>query len=186
MTDKAPTTIYSRVFNGNSKRYFRGSRRIENTLLCYSHLSKTSRHGASTSAPWSFSIRTAAHMTTSGMARLERTVITIGTIDTLLVHPREVFRGAIIAGAAAIVLMHNHPSGELSPSEADIKGNTGFDSGGATAQNRRSRPRDRGKSKLLFFAGAGIFSVAPGYAEQPGRFLKIIEGSPLFLFLNSA
>lgn len=45
----------------------------------------------------------------------------IGTLDTILVHPREVFRAAVIAGAAAIVLMHNHPSGEPQPSEADIK-----------------------------------------------------------------
>lgn len=48
-------------------------------------------------------------------------LVTIGTMDTLLVHPREVFRGALIAGAAAIVMMHNHPSGEPTPSEADIK-----------------------------------------------------------------
>lgn len=48
-------------------------------------------------------------------------LLTMGTMDTLLVHPREVFRGAIIAGASAIVLMHNHPSGEPTPSEQDIK-----------------------------------------------------------------
>jgi DNA repair protein RadC len=48
-------------------------------------------------------------------------LVTIGTMDTLLVHPREVFRGAVIAGASAIVMMHNHPSGEATPSEADIK-----------------------------------------------------------------
>jgi len=48
-------------------------------------------------------------------------LITIGTMDTILVHPREVFRTAIIAAAAAIVMMHNHPSGETQPSEADIK-----------------------------------------------------------------
>jgi len=48
-------------------------------------------------------------------------LITIGTLDTLLVHPREVFRGAVIAAAGAIVLMHNHPSGDPTPSEADIK-----------------------------------------------------------------
>ena len=48
-------------------------------------------------------------------------VLTIGTMDTLLVHPREVFRAAVIASAAAVVLMHNHPSGEPQPSEADIK-----------------------------------------------------------------
>ncbi|HEY4984486.1 MAG TPA: DNA repair protein RadC [Verrucomicrobiae bacterium] len=47
--------------------------------------------------------------------------ITDGTIDTLLVHPREVFKAAIAANAAAVVLAHNHPSGDPTPSEADIK-----------------------------------------------------------------
>ncbi len=44
-----------------------------------------------------------------------------GTIDTLLMHPREVFKKAIAANAAAVVLAHNHPSGDPTPSEADIK-----------------------------------------------------------------
>lgn len=44
-----------------------------------------------------------------------------GTVDTLLVHAREVFRAAITANASAIVLAHNHPSGDPTPSEADIK-----------------------------------------------------------------
>ncbi len=44
-----------------------------------------------------------------------------GTLDTLLVHPREVFKTAIAANAAAIVIVHNHPSGDPTPSEADIK-----------------------------------------------------------------
>lgn len=48
-------------------------------------------------------------------------LISIGTMDTILIHPREVFRPAIIAAASAIVLIHNHPSGESTPSEADIK-----------------------------------------------------------------
>ena len=47
--------------------------------------------------------------------------ISDGTLDTLLVHPREVFRSAIAANAAAMVLAHNHPSGDPTPSEADIK-----------------------------------------------------------------
>jgi DNA repair protein RadC len=47
--------------------------------------------------------------------------ISDGTLDTLLVHPREVFKAAISANASAIVLAHNHPSGDPSPSEADIK-----------------------------------------------------------------
>lgn len=47
--------------------------------------------------------------------------ISDGTLDTLLVHPREVFKPAIAANAAAVVLVHNHPSGDPTPSEADIK-----------------------------------------------------------------
>ena len=47
--------------------------------------------------------------------------ISDGTLDTILVHPREVFKPAISANAAAIVLSHNHPSGDPTPSEADIK-----------------------------------------------------------------
>jgi DNA repair protein RadC len=48
-------------------------------------------------------------------------LVSIGTMDTILVHPREVFRTAIISAASAIILMHNHPSGESSPSDADIR-----------------------------------------------------------------
>jgi DNA repair protein RadC len=48
-------------------------------------------------------------------------LVSIGTLDTILVHPREVFRLAIVAAASAIVIMHNHPSGESEPSEADVK-----------------------------------------------------------------
>ncbi|MBI4663634.1 MAG: DNA repair protein RadC [Verrucomicrobia bacterium] len=47
--------------------------------------------------------------------------ISHGTLDTILVHPREVFKLAIAANASAIVLVHNHPSGDPTPSEADIK-----------------------------------------------------------------
>jgi DNA repair protein RadC len=48
-------------------------------------------------------------------------LVTIGTQDTILVHPREVFRLAVTAAASALVLMHCHPSGDSSPSQADIK-----------------------------------------------------------------
>jgi len=44
-----------------------------------------------------------------------------GILDSALVHPREVFRPAIAANAAAIVLVHNHPSGDPTPSEADVR-----------------------------------------------------------------
>ena len=48
-------------------------------------------------------------------------LVSIGTMDTILCHPREVFRLAIMASASAIIICHNHPSGESTPSEADIK-----------------------------------------------------------------
>jgi DNA repair protein RadC len=48
-------------------------------------------------------------------------VISIGTINANLVHPREVFRPAVEYSAAAIVLAHNHPSGVLKPSTQDIE-----------------------------------------------------------------
>lgn len=48
-------------------------------------------------------------------------VVSNGTLDTLLVHAREVFKPAIVMNAAAVVLVHNHPSGDASPSEADVK-----------------------------------------------------------------
>jgi DNA repair protein RadC len=48
-------------------------------------------------------------------------LVTIGTMDTLLVHAREVFRTAIVSSASAIAIAHNHPSGDPTPSESDIK-----------------------------------------------------------------
>jgi DNA repair protein RadC len=48
-------------------------------------------------------------------------LVSIGTLDSVLVSAREVFRLAIMANAAAVVLTHNHPSGDASPSEADVK-----------------------------------------------------------------
>ena len=48
-------------------------------------------------------------------------LVTLGNLDTCLIHAREVFRPAIVAAGSAIVLMHNHPSGDSTPSEADIK-----------------------------------------------------------------
>jgi DNA repair protein RadC len=47
-------------------------------------------------------------------------VISIGTINSNLIHPREVFKPAIQYGAVAVILVHNHPSGVVTPSVADI------------------------------------------------------------------
>jgi DNA repair protein RadC len=46
--------------------------------------------------------------------------ISLGTVSNTLVHPREVFRIAVLASASAIVAVHNHPSGDPSPSAPDL------------------------------------------------------------------
>lgn len=50
---------------------------------------------------------------------LRTTVLSVGTLDASIVHPREIFREATAGGAAAIVLFHNHPSGDPEPSRDD-------------------------------------------------------------------
>lgn len=47
-------------------------------------------------------------------------LISIGSLNSSIVHPREVFKVAILSNAASIALAHNHPSGDISPSREDI------------------------------------------------------------------
>ncbi|MEW6377369.1 MAG: DNA repair protein RadC [Thermodesulfobacteriota bacterium] len=47
--------------------------------------------------------------------------VSVGTLNASLVHPREVFKDAIVHSAASVVLTHNHPSGDPEPSEDDLK-----------------------------------------------------------------
>ena len=46
-------------------------------------------------------------------------VVSIGNLSSSLVHPREVFKGAILANASSVVFLHNHPSGDPQPSSED-------------------------------------------------------------------
>ncbi|MES2466354.1 MAG: JAB domain-containing protein [Verrucomicrobiota bacterium] len=52
---------------------------------------------------------------------LGHAVTSVGTVDSTIFHPREVFRAAIVASAASIVVLHNHPSGDPTPSSADMR-----------------------------------------------------------------
>lgn len=52
---------------------------------------------------------------------LGRHLITLGTVSSTVVAPREIFRGAILASASALIVSHNHPSGDPAPSPADIR-----------------------------------------------------------------
>lgn len=55
-----------------------------------------------------------------GQRLIAQRTITIGTLDTVLAHPREVFSDPIVDRAASLVVAHNHPSGEAKPSNHDI------------------------------------------------------------------
>ncbi|MFP4568172.1 MAG: RadC family protein [Candidatus Woesearchaeota archaeon] len=51
---------------------------------------------------------------------LKHEVVSVGTLDSSLVHPREVFRPALKEGCFSVILVHNHPSGDPSPSDDDL------------------------------------------------------------------
>ena len=53
------------------------------------------------------------------LIRIEK--LTQGTVDSTMVHPRDVFRAALAANAAAFAVVHNHPSGDSTPSDADVR-----------------------------------------------------------------
>lgn len=55
-----------------------------------------------------------------GQRLIAQRTITIGTLDTVLVHPREVFADAIADRAASVIVAHNHPSGDATPSQKDV------------------------------------------------------------------
>jgi DNA repair protein RadC len=55
-----------------------------------------------------------------GQRLIAQRIITIGTLDVVLAHPREVFADALVDRAASVVVAHNHPSGEVQPSAQDI------------------------------------------------------------------
>jgi DNA repair protein RadC len=46
--------------------------------------------------------------------------VSVGSLNASIVHPREVFRAAILGGAAHLILVHNHPSGDTTPSKEDV------------------------------------------------------------------
>lgn len=52
---------------------------------------------------------------------IKREIISVGTLNSSLVHPREVFEPAIIHSAAQVIVAHNHPSGDPTPSDEDIE-----------------------------------------------------------------
>lgn len=52
---------------------------------------------------------------------ITRRTVTIGLLDVVLAHPREVFAGSLKDRAASVIVAHNHPSGDSMPSKEDVK-----------------------------------------------------------------
>ena len=52
---------------------------------------------------------------------INRHMVSLGTVDSSAVHAREVFRAAVLDSASAVVVVHNHPSGDPSPSAEDVR-----------------------------------------------------------------
>jgi DNA repair protein RadC len=52
---------------------------------------------------------------------IRTTILSVGSVDSSIAHPREIFREAALASAASVVVFHNHPSGDPTPSADDIR-----------------------------------------------------------------
>ena len=66
--------------------------------------------------------------TKKGTIHLER--VSVGCLDASLVHPREVFKSAVLVGASSLIVAHNHPSGDPTPSPEDVRVTKALNSAG--------------------------------------------------------
>ncbi len=60
------------------------------------------------------------NLSTKGQV-INMNIVSMGTLNLCLVHPREVFKSAVLSNAFSVLLLHNHPSGICRPSDSDIK-----------------------------------------------------------------
>jgi DNA repair protein RadC len=85
--------------------------------------------------------------------------VTRGTLDASLVHPREVFRPAIAEAAAAVILVHNHPSGDPTPSAEDRAVTRQLRSAGETIGIEVLDHIVMGEGRYVSFSEAGLLNV---------------------------
>lgn len=91
-------------------------------------------------------------------------LVSLGTLDSTSLHPREIFRPAIVMSVSSIVLMHNHPSGDPQPSDADIRATRLLIQAGSILNIRVidhivvGRPMSKPKQKFKYSA-AGFYSL---------------------------
>lgn len=81
--------------------------------------------GGLRSVVWQYSLEPAEHfitITTNGAHEILSTkVVSVGTVNKALIHPREVFADAVAEHASGIICCHNHPCNQCYPSDADIE-----------------------------------------------------------------
>lgn len=56
----------------------------------------------------------------AGCRPINLNVVSMGTLNEAMIHPREVYKASILSNAASVICVHNHPSGDITPSEPDI------------------------------------------------------------------
>ncbi|MDP2919063.1 MAG: DNA repair protein RadC [Dehalococcoidia bacterium] len=83
--------------------------------------------------------------------------VSVGSLDSSIVHPREVFKEAIAASAASVILVHNHPSGDPTPSEEDIGMNKKLTAAGELLGISVLDHLIIGNPEFLSFKAKGIF-----------------------------
>ena len=86
---------------------------------------------------------------------IRTTVVAIGTLNSTVVEPRDVFREAMLGAAAAVVVFHNHPSGDPSPSPDDIALTRRLAAVGELIGIPRRRPHRARRREVLQFEGDG-------------------------------
>lgn len=84
--------------------------------------------------------------------------VSVGTLDASLVHPRETFRAAILANAASLILFHNHPSGDPTPSAEDRSVTRQLRSAGEIVGIELLDHVIVGDGRYVSFAEAGLLS----------------------------
>jgi len=99
---------------------------------------------------------------------IAKETISIGTLQQSLVHPREVFKGAILNGSASIIVAHNHPSGDPSPSNEDIGMTARLKSAGELLGVKVLDHIIVGDGQYYTFTGEGVF-MAGGIPIIPAK-----------------
>lgn len=97
-------------------------------------------------------------------------VVAIGSLDRVVVHPREIYKGAILANAHSIVVAHNHPSGEPGPSPEDLLIASNLHSAGAILKIPLRDMVIVGHQNYCSFLTRGLLPRSlPGEADEPER-----------------